>query len=129
MVVSPSCKLAVQTGEAARAICSRLGLTVSVQVGCMVWWCCPLVSWLCRLVRRLGHLFQAGSHSLHTGGLYGVVVSPSRELAVQTGEAARAICSRLGLTVSEQVGCLLSLRESHRVLTPPFYYTSPAKGR
>jgi superfamily II DNA/RNA helicase len=34
-----------------------------------------------------------------------VVVSPSRELAVQTGEVARAICSRLGLTVSIQVGC------------------------
>jgi hypothetical protein len=28
----PSCELAVQTGEAALAICSRLGLTVSVQV-------------------------------------------------------------------------------------------------
>jgi hypothetical protein len=33
-----------------------------------------------------------------------VVVSPSRELAVHTGEAAQAICSRLGLTASIQVG-------------------------
>ncbi len=103
MVVSPSRELAVQTGEAARAICSRLGLTVSVQMGYMEWWCHPLVSWLCRLVRWPGPS-EAGAHSLRTGGLYGVVVSPSPELAVQTGEGARAICSRLGLTVSVQVG-------------------------
>ncbi len=87
MVVSPSLKLAVQTGEAVRAICSRLGLTVSVQVGCMV-----LVSPSPKLAVQTseGHLLP----------LYSVVVSPSRKLAVQIGEAARAICSRLGLTVS-----------------------------
>jgi hypothetical protein len=89
VVVPPSLGLAVQTGEAARAICSRLGLTVSVQVGCLVCCCRPLGSWLCRPVTRPGHLLQAGTHSLRTGGLYGVVVSPSCELAVQTGEATR----------------------------------------
>jgi hypothetical protein len=76
----------------------------------MVWWCRPLASWLCRPVRRPtgpGYLVQAGTHSLRTSGLYGVVVSPYRELAVQTGEAARAICSRLGLTVSVQVDCMV----------------------
>jgi hypothetical protein len=104
--VLPSRELAVQ---AAQAICSKLGLEVSKQVGCMVWWCRLLAScWLCRLVRRPRHLLQAGAHSLCTGVLYGVVVSPSCELAVLNVEAARAICSRLALTVSVQVGCGLS---------------------
>jgi hypothetical protein len=100
--VSPSRELAMQTGEAAQAICSRLGLTVSlqvplvvyppVQVGCMVWWFRPLVSWLCRPVRRPGPSAPGwGSQSLNryrrlftllSSRLYCVVVSPSRELAV-----------------------------------------------
>jgi superfamily II DNA/RNA helicase len=37
---------------------------------------------------------------------YGVVVAPSRELAVQIGAAASALCSKLGINISVQVGYL-----------------------
>lgn len=57
------------------------------------------------MIQNILHIKEANQNRRRRlNAPYGVVLAPTRELAVQIGEAARGICAQLGLTVIVQLG-------------------------